>query len=390
MSEHQFFIFRLEHQCPKTGAKRTTILTPQPANNSIEVEQFEEYTVTDSSCDTADLNKHVRFDNFTYVQLLSDTVSFDKKLNKKLLPLSNSFRLKKKAKQTEEDEEKKANALVRSKSSLSGDKKEEINPEKLYKRIESVDDDITDILKRYNIRGYSQDPNEQTEGPRSSSPTRLIYNPDTSPFEFDEINESTQITTNENNIYLNSTLTKSADSISARIDLNDLVLDLNLCASSPSPTRTMEPVVSSRAVVPAEPKADYYNHNRARYPLISRAVYKPHSYDNLNLTRDNFNDGSTHRDCSCFTAKDNHENEPSNFKRYNYKSLRVSNIERPSSYSCNLDSTALESSRTTNTARLNEKPSSLGFHASTNVTMKTTVMPKDNNSTHKNLIKESK
>lgn len=336
----------------------------------------------------------MRFDNFTYVQLLSDTVSFDKKLNKKLLPISNSFRLKK-AKQV--DEAEKQAKVSRSKSSQN--QEEEINIDKFYKRIDSVDDDITDILKRYNIRGYSKDPDEQNKSPRSSSPSRLIYNPNiinTGSFEFDEMqHQSTPtVTTSENNIYLNSTLTKSTDSISARIDFNDLILDLNLCSPSPRQTASTNinshsPASTSRgtlAVVQVpEPKADYY-HNKARYPLISRAIYKPHSYDNLNSTRENFNDGSTtHRDCSCFVNND----ETSHFKRHSYNSLRISsNSTKPVSYSCNLDSASLESSRT-NTARLNPDYNPKTSAWSANVALKTTtIVPKDNNSTHKNLIKE--
>ena len=102
---------RLEHTCQKTGVKRTTILTPQRSSNAIEMEQFEEYTARDCACDTSDLNRHVNFENYTYVQLLSDTVSLDRKLQRNLSLLSNSFRLKKKR-----DEEA---SLVRSKSNVS-------------------------------------------------------------------------------------------------------------------------------------------------------------------------------------------------------------------------------------------------------------------------------
>lgn len=104
-------LVRLEHTCPKTGVKRTTVLTPQRNSNSIEMEQFEEYTATDAACDTADLNMHVNFENYTYVQLLSETVSFDRKLQRNLSLLSSSFRLKKKM-----EEE---TGLARSKSNVS-------------------------------------------------------------------------------------------------------------------------------------------------------------------------------------------------------------------------------------------------------------------------------
>ena len=75
------------------------------------MEQFEEYTATDAACDTADLNMHVNFENYTYVQLLSETVSFDRKLQRNLSLLSSSFRLKKKM-----EEE---TSLARSKSNVS-------------------------------------------------------------------------------------------------------------------------------------------------------------------------------------------------------------------------------------------------------------------------------
>ena len=96
--------------------KCTTILTPQPDNDSLSVEQFEDYTVTDSSVDTADLVKHVKFESFTYVQLLSDKVSMDKKLNRRIISLSNSFKHKKPTNNEE------STFLSRSNSTLSNRK----------------------------------------------------------------------------------------------------------------------------------------------------------------------------------------------------------------------------------------------------------------------------
>jgi hypothetical protein len=80
-----------EHICPTTGLRRLTILTPQLNNiNAIEVEEFEEYTVIENAIDTSDLGKHVSFDNYTYIQLLSEKVlPIDSKIIKKKMPPSS-------------------------------------------------------------------------------------------------------------------------------------------------------------------------------------------------------------------------------------------------------------------------------------------------------------
>ena len=77
-----------EDDCQITGIKRFTLIIPMANNQNIldtteidelkfRVEQYEEYQVMDRSVDTEDLSKRVRFDKFTYVQLLSDTVNLN-------------------------------------------------------------------------------------------------------------------------------------------------------------------------------------------------------------------------------------------------------------------------------------------------------------------------
>ena len=79
---------RYEEVCPITGNSHLTLIIPLLDQQSIElakkmacenvrVEEYEEYQVTDCGIDTDDLGKHVRFDKYTYVQLLSDTVTLD-------------------------------------------------------------------------------------------------------------------------------------------------------------------------------------------------------------------------------------------------------------------------------------------------------------------------
>jgi len=107
--------------------------------------------VTDQGVDTGDLNQHVKFDNYTYIQLLSETASFDKTINRKLQQQASSFRSKK--------HPNSPMSLARSKSQLTHKTTVDVSTltENRYRRDEPTpDDDITDILRRYNINGYSE------------------------------------------------------------------------------------------------------------------------------------------------------------------------------------------------------------------------------------------
>ena len=257
---------RFEFACPVTGYSRLTILTPKPNANKVEIEQFEEYTVTDSAIDTSDLNRHVTFDNYTYIQLLSDKVNFEKRGLKKPISLTSSFRNK--------QSESGRTGLSRSKSTVEKSTLTEANlndTANIYKRLESIEDDISDILKRYNIKGHGGD---DPPAPRSQTPTnteRLEKN-----VLHLELNELTE--------------------------MNDLFLDLNLAVSTP--------IHSERDAVST--KSNYFNNsndyytNNAKYPLISRAIHRsPESPTILiNATLNNQIEiaaNHTNDECKCYS-----------------------------------------------------------------------------------------
>jgi len=180
--------------------------------------------VTDQGVDTGDLNQHVKFDNYTYIQLLSETASFDKTINRKLQQQASSFRSKK--------HPNSPMSLARSKSQLTHKTTVDVSTltENRYRRDEPTpDDDITDILRRYNINGYSENIPTDTANTSLTETVSFFNN------QLERAPKSTPTTSDvykhiENN---NITSPNSNSSTSTRFDLNDLFLDLELCVSTP-------------------------------------------------------------------------------------------------------------------------------------------------------------
>ena len=116
--------------------------------------------------------------------------------------------------------------------------------------VSSVDDDITDILKRYGINGYGDDKEKSPLKSRLEN-----FNSSTCLFDVENVPKSTPTSTMQQpesnlNETLSSTLaisTSDSLSTSTRIDLTELFidLDLNLCVSTPR-HRVMQELESNR------------------------------------------------------------------------------------------------------------------------------------------------
>ena len=88
-------IKRYENVCSLTGTRRLTLIMP-PTSSSIEFDnniireidslqprpKYEEYNVMDCAVDTNDLSQHISFENYTYVQLLSENAQIGKGIQK--------------------------------------------------------------------------------------------------------------------------------------------------------------------------------------------------------------------------------------------------------------------------------------------------------------------
>lgn len=88
-------IKRYENVCSLTGTRRLTLIMP-PTSSQIEIDnniikeldflkhpaKYEEFSVIDACVDTSDLNRNISFENFTYVQLLSDFAFIGKGIQK--------------------------------------------------------------------------------------------------------------------------------------------------------------------------------------------------------------------------------------------------------------------------------------------------------------------
>jgi len=175
--------------------------------------------------------------------------------------------------------------IARNNSQLTQKKTVDVSTltENYFKQDElSVNDDITDILRRYNINGYSEDVSARKEE-GDTSITSLTENHSFFNNQLENAPKSTPTTSDVYKHYNNKNLTSitnSSKSLSPRVDLNDLFLDLDLCVSTPRPQKTDPNVNTLKSRNIPDTERSYYQscqfmHNNAKYPLISKAIHRP-------------------------------------------------------------------------------------------------------------------
>lgn len=92
----------------------------------------------------------------------------------------------------------------------------------------SQEDDISDILARYNIRGYADKQNSPGSTARDDSKAPTTSSSTTSE------NQSISFSVEQKPLTNSAQLTSSSTTSSrTQIDLTDLFIDLNLCVSTP-------------------------------------------------------------------------------------------------------------------------------------------------------------
>ncbi len=330
-------IKRYENVCSLTGTRRLTLIMP-PSSNCIEIDnniireidslqsrpKYEEYNVVDCAVDTSDLNQHMSFENFTYVQLLSENAQIGKGIQKMVFLekkpsniVNNPFHSLTGNNKARVNYNFNPNGLVMEKTSKTSQnhhhhhnhlKTNHATQTEVCRKVkDEIKDshqatsvvtsaissstatttdynyDISDILERYNLKKLAIDSALSTEANLNTPRSRTVL----------KSSDLTKSTTATHSIRITSTAIepndKNLENFRSKSKNEDLTLDLSPAKQF---TRDQQNKITEKTNHRnnrsssshnqyywdvEEPTSNdyyyyYYNSNNSRYPLISRAV----------------------------------------------------------------------------------------------------------------------